>query len=103
MGTVLNTILGIGRKLVSVASMFGPFTALKFWVAFIVAIGVFINLYTGLDLGLDQDTVTGILTALSPILVWLFANKPKRDIPTLTEAEARARTGYAGPIETLNR
>lgn len=92
------------RKLIDLLSFFGPLRAAKFWVAIIMAIAQFVNIYFGYDLGLDQDTLTTMIMGIGAALVWLVPNaKSKPDIPVLTEAEARSRTGYSGPIETRNR
>ncbi len=45
-------------------------------VALIMAIIGIVNLkWPGL-IGLDQDTVTAVVAALTPILVWIVPNKP---------------------------
>lgn len=89
-------------KLLNLLTMFGPLRAAKLWVALGMAIVQFINVYSGIDLGLDEETLTAIIGGLGALLVWLVPNA-KPDIPVLTEAEARARTGYTGPIETRRR
>ncbi len=89
-------------KLLNLLSMFGPLRAAKFWVALVMALVQFANIYMGLDIGLDQETATAIITGIGAALVWLVPNA-KPNTPVLTEAEARARTGYTGPIETRNR
>lgn len=67
-------------KLIQIATMFGPFAAMKFWVAVVMAVVQFVQVYTGYDFGLDQTTVTTILTGLTALLVWLMPNKsPKAD------------------------
>lgn len=88
-----------------ILSMFGPLSGAKFWVAVVMAVAQFINVYAGIDLGLDEQTLTAIIGGLGALLVWLVPNaKPQPSIPVLTEAEARARAGgYSGPIETRNR
>lgn len=86
-----------------ILSMFGPLSGAKFWVAVIMAGVQFCQIYFGIDLGLDEATATAIVGGVGALLVWLVPNKRKREIPTLTEAEARAITGYDGPIETRNR
>ena len=80
-----------------ILSMFGPLSGAKFWVAVAMAIAQFINVYAGIDLGLDEQTLTAIIGGIGALLVWLVPNK-RKSIPTLTEAEARAQTGYTGPI-----
>lgn len=91
MGTLLNLL-----------TMFGPLRAAKFWVALVMAFVQFANIYMGLDIGLDQETATAIITGIGAALVWLVPNA-KPDVPVLTEAEARARTGYSGPIVDRSR
>ena len=84
-------------KLLNLLTMFGPLTAVKFWVAVAMSVANFINIYWGVDIGLDQETAFIIINGIGTALVWLLPNK-RRDVPVLTETEARARTGYAGPI-----
>lgn len=68
------------RSLIRIASMFGPFAAMKFWVSVIMGIIQFVQVYTGYDFGLDQVTVTSILSAVWAILVWALPNaKPTKD------------------------
>ena len=76
-------------KLLNLLVMFGPFRAAKFWVALAMALVQFANIYMGLDIGLDQETASAIITGIGAALVWLVPNA-KLDIPVLTEAEARA-------------
>lgn len=67
-------------KLIRVASMFGPFAAMKFWISVIMGLIQFVQVYTGQDFGLDQATVTAITSGLWAALVWLLPNKsPKQD------------------------
>lgn len=47
----------------------------KFWVALIMALVAFIRSYTGFDLGVDDATATGIVSAVGALLVWLVPNK----------------------------
>lgn len=84
-------------KLLNLLTMFGPLSGAKFWVAIIMAVVQFVQIYFGFDPGLDQATATAIVGGVGALLVWLVPNK-RSSIPVLTEAEARARTGYAGPI-----
>lgn len=64
--------------MLSLLSMFGLFRAAKFWVAAAMAAVQFVQIYTGIDLGLDEATVTAILGGLGALLVWLVPNfKPK--------------------------
>ena len=89
-------------KLLSILTMFGPLASAKFYIAVVMAIAMFVQVYAGIDLGLDEGTVTAIVGGIGALLVWLVPNaKPK--VPTYTEAEVRAETGYTGPIETRNR
>lgn len=62
-------------KLINLLTMFGPLSAAKFWVAIVMAFVQFIQVYTGYDFGLDQETVTAILTGLTAFMVWLIPNK----------------------------
>ena len=53
------------------------FTSLdKAIVALIMGALFIINTFTGLDIGLEESTVTAIIGALTPVLVWLVPNKP---------------------------
>lgn len=90
------------HMLLNLLAMFGPLRAAKFWVALVMALVQFANIYMGLDIGLDQETATAIITGIGAALVWLVPNA-KPEIPVLTEAEARARTGYSGPILDRSR
>ena len=81
--------------IIHILTMFGPLAGAKFWVAAIMGVLQFINVYSGIDFGLDEQTLTAIIGGIGALLVWLVPNKPK----PLTEAEARARTGYTGHIE----
>lgn len=88
-------------KLLNLLTMFGPLASAKFYVAVIMAIAMFVQVYAGIDLGLDEATVTAIVGGVGALLVWLVPNKkPKNTIPTYTEAEVRAKTGYQGPIRS---
>jgi len=83
--------------LLSLLTMFGPLRALKFWVAVAMAAVAFLRVYAGIDLGLDEATATAVIGGIGALLVWLVPNlKPK--LPTMTEEEVRATTGYGGPI-----
>lgn len=55
-------------------AMFGLFRAAKFWVAAVMALVQFIQIYFGFDLGLDEATVTAILGGIGALLVWLVPN-----------------------------
>ena len=91
-------------NLFNILSMFGPLRAAKLWVAVAMAVVAFVRVYFGIDLGLDEETATAVIGGVGALLVWLVPNaKPKNDIPTYTEAEVRARTGYQGPIEDRSR
>lgn len=73
-----------------ILSMFGPLRAAKFWVAIIMAIAQFVNIYLGYDLGLDQETLTAMIMGIGAALVWLVPNaKPK--LPEYTDQEALAK------------
>lgn len=65
-------------------AMFGLFRAAKFWVAAIMALAQFLQVYSGVDLGLDEGTVTAILGGVGALLVWLVPNLKKKDesLPT---------------------
>jgi hypothetical protein len=58
-------------------TMFGPFSAAKFWIAAIMSVVQFIQVYFGIDLGLDQATVSAILGGLTALFVWLVPNAKK--------------------------
>lgn len=85
-----------------ILSMFGPLTAAKFWFSIVMAGVHFVRLYFGIDLGLDEGTALTIINGIWAAGVWAIGNK-KPSIPVLTEAEARARTGYYGEIEDRSR
>lgn len=55
-------------------SLFGLFRAAKFWVAAVMAVAQFLQIYAGIDLGLDQATVSAILGGLGALLVWWVPN-----------------------------
>ena len=64
----------------SIPAMFGLFRAAKFWVAGVMAVIQFIQIYFGIDLGLDEATVTAVLGGITALLVWLVPNaKPKQE------------------------
>ena len=44
-------------------------------VAVVMAALYLLNTFTGLDIGLSEETVTGIIAAVTPLLVWLVPNK----------------------------
>ena len=66
-------------RIINLLTMFGPLSAAKFWVAVIMGIVQFIQVYTGYDFGLDQATVTTILSGFTALVVWLIPNKLKRN------------------------
>ncbi len=55
-------------------AMFGLFRAAKFWVAAVMAAVQFFQIYSGIDLGLDEATVAAVLGGLGALLVWLIPN-----------------------------
>lgn len=55
-------------------AMFGLFRAAKFWTAVVLALAQFVNVYSGIDLGLDETTVSAILGGVGALLVWLIPN-----------------------------
>lgn len=55
-------------------AMFGLFRAAKFWVAAVMALVQFMQIYSGIDLGLDQATVTAVLGGAGALLTWLVPN-----------------------------
>lgn len=68
------------RNVIRIASMFGPLAAMKFWISVAMGIIQFLQVYTGYDFGLDQATVTAILSAVWAVLVWMLPNaKPTKD------------------------
>ena len=81
-------------KLLHLLTLFGPLSGAKFWVAAIMAIVQFVQIYFGIDLGLDQATATAIVGGIGAVLVWLIPNaKPK--LPEFTEAEILAQNNRA--------
>ncbi len=61
---------------------FGLFRAAMFWVVIIMAIVEFIRVQYGLDLGLDEATVTAAMGGVTALLVWLVPNaKPRTAEP----------------------
>lgn len=50
-------------------------------VAVIMAVATFVQKKFNINLGLDEGTLTTILIAITPILVWLFPNLPKDKTP----------------------
>lgn len=63
-------------------AMFGLFRAAKFWTALALAFLQFLNVYSGIDLGLDEATVTAILGGIGALLVWWVPNlKGKNEHP----------------------
>lgn len=73
-------------KLLNLLSMFGPLGAAKFWVAAVMALAMFARVYFGIDLGLDEATVTAIVGGIGAALVWLVPNLKSHG---LTDEEAR--------------
>lgn len=62
----------------TILGAFGLFRAAKFWVAAVMAVAEFVRIQYGLDLGLDEATVTAIMGGVTALLVWLIPNaKPK--------------------------
>ena len=54
------------------------FTSLdKALVALIMAVVYFLNTFFGVSLGIDPATLSTIVVAITPILVYLLPNKPK--------------------------
>lgn len=49
----------------------------KALVALIMSLLSLLNLVFGVDLGVSPEVVTAIVTAITPILVYLVPNKPK--------------------------
>ena len=47
----------------------------KFWVAVLMAIVAYIRAKFNIDLGIDDATATGIVGAISALLVYLVPNK----------------------------
>lgn len=89
----------MGKLLNLALPMLGPLTAAKFWFSVVMAVVQFVRLYFGIDVGLDEVTAQTIINGIWAAGVWLIGNKkPRHEIPVLTEAEARARTGHSGPI-----
>ena len=68
-----------------VLTMFGPLSGAKFWVALVMAAAQFVQIYTGYDLGLDQETVTAILGGITAFLVWLVPNAKPNPKPTAAD------------------
>jgi hypothetical protein len=50
-------------------------SAAKFWIALIMAFAQFVHLYFDIDLGLDQETVTVVVSGLAALLVYAVPNK----------------------------
>lgn len=68
--------------MLTIISMFGLFRAAKFWVAFIMALAEFARVQWGVDLGLDEATVSAIMGGVTALLVWLIPNAdPKKQFP----------------------
>jgi hypothetical protein len=47
----------------------------KFIVAGVMAVVQFVRTYSGVDLGLDETTVSSVISAFTAILVYLVPNK----------------------------
>lgn len=77
MGTILHLL-----------TMFGPLAGAKFWVAAIMALLQFLNIYSGIDIGLDEATVTAVIGGIGALLVWLVPNGRKDKLPVYTREEA---------------
>ena len=90
------------HMLLNFLTMFGPLRAAKLWVAVAMAVVAFVRVYFGIDLGLDEETATAVIGGIGALLVWLVPNA-KPSIPTYTEAQVRAETGYSGPIVDRSR
>ena len=82
------------RRLFNLLTMFGPLSAAKFWVAVILGIAQFVNIYAGYDLGLDEQTLTAILGGFGALLVWWVPNLRK------VEPEADPRSSFPHPPTT---
>lgn len=74
-------------KLLSLLTMFGPLSAAKFWVAVAMALSNFVNVYWGVDIGLDQGTAAQVINGVGAALIWLLPNKG-RELPMMTREEA---------------
>jgi len=68
-------------KIITLFTMLGPLSAAKFWVAVIMGVVQAIQVYTGYDFGLDQQTVSTILAGITAFLVWLVPNKKSNQFP----------------------
>jgi hypothetical protein len=54
----------------------------KFWVALVMAAVEYLRLNYGVDFGLDEMTISSIVSFLTAFLVWLIPNDPgKPDRP----------------------
>ena len=63
--------------MLSLLTMFGPLRAAKFWIAVVMAIVQFIQLYFDIDIGLNQEIVSGLIAGVTALFVWLVPNKKK--------------------------
>lgn len=53
------------------------FTSLdKALVALVMGALYLLNSFAGIDLGVSEGTITAIIAALTPILVWAVPNRP---------------------------
>jgi hypothetical protein len=43
--------------------------------ALVMAVLYLLNAFAGVDLGVPEETITALLAALTPVLVWLVPNK----------------------------
>ena len=50
----------------------------KFWVAVVMALVAYIRARFNIDLGIDDATATGIVGAISAVLVYVVPNKPSK-------------------------
>lgn len=48
----------------------------KALVALVMGVLFLLNTFAGIDLGVSEETVTAIIAAATPLLVWLIPNKP---------------------------
>lgn len=54
------------------------FTGLdKALIALIMGVLSIINLVWGINIGVSAETVSAVIAAITPFLVWLIPNKPK--------------------------
>lgn len=65
-------------RILHILTMFGPLSAAKFWVAAIMGVVQFVQIYFGIDVGLDQEIVSGLIAGLTALFVWIVPNKRKK-------------------------